>query len=164
MAESHIVTALSAKRAEINGHVHDLERKLAHHRIAGPPQGPRPMETHMVRRLVPVLRRSSRRPKCSHSQPAKARREARNHIAASVCRHRRTRFNRDPGAEGLYWLPRIMEAEALKAEVQRRDLFRLAIHSTGRQATDEIAAGCRPYQETLKARSEVVLAGTRSDT
>lgn len=34
MAEPHIVTALRAKRAEIGGHVHDLERKLARHRAA----------------------------------------------------------------------------------------------------------------------------------
>jgi len=32
MAEPHVVTALRAKRAEISGHVHDLERKLARHR------------------------------------------------------------------------------------------------------------------------------------
>lgn len=32
MAEPHIVTALRAKRAEISGHVHDLERRLARHR------------------------------------------------------------------------------------------------------------------------------------
>ena len=32
MAETHVVTALRAKRAEISGHVHDLERKLARHR------------------------------------------------------------------------------------------------------------------------------------
>jgi hypothetical protein len=29
VAETHVVTALRAKRAEISGHVHDLERKLA---------------------------------------------------------------------------------------------------------------------------------------
>ncbi len=32
MAEPDVVTALRAKRAEISGHVHDLERKLARHR------------------------------------------------------------------------------------------------------------------------------------
>src|ERR1700704_3755120 len=32
MAEPHIVSALRAKRAEISGHVHDLERRLARHR------------------------------------------------------------------------------------------------------------------------------------
>jgi hypothetical protein len=32
MAEPHVVTALRAKRAEISGHVHNLERKLARHR------------------------------------------------------------------------------------------------------------------------------------
>jgi hypothetical protein len=32
MAEPHVVSALRAKRAEISGHVHDLERKLARHR------------------------------------------------------------------------------------------------------------------------------------
>ncbi len=32
MAEPHVVTALRAKRAEISGHVRDLERKLARHR------------------------------------------------------------------------------------------------------------------------------------
>ena len=32
MAELHVVTALRAKRAEISGHVHDLERRLARHR------------------------------------------------------------------------------------------------------------------------------------
>jgi hypothetical protein len=30
----HVVTALRAKRAEISGHVHDLERKLARHRAS----------------------------------------------------------------------------------------------------------------------------------
>jgi len=34
MAELHVVTALRAKRAEISGHVADLERKLARHRAA----------------------------------------------------------------------------------------------------------------------------------
>ena len=34
MAELHVVTALRAKRAEISGHIHDLERKLARHRAA----------------------------------------------------------------------------------------------------------------------------------
>ena len=34
MAETHVVTALRAKRAEISGHVHDLERKLARHRAS----------------------------------------------------------------------------------------------------------------------------------
>jgi hypothetical protein len=34
MAEPHVVTALRAKRAEISGHVHDLERKLARHRAS----------------------------------------------------------------------------------------------------------------------------------
>ena len=34
MAELHVVTALRAKRAEISGHVHDLERKLARHRAS----------------------------------------------------------------------------------------------------------------------------------
>lgn len=34
MAELHVVTALRAKRAEISGHVHELERKLARHRAA----------------------------------------------------------------------------------------------------------------------------------
>ena len=34
MAEPHVVTALRAKRAEIRGHVHDLERKLARHRAS----------------------------------------------------------------------------------------------------------------------------------
>jgi hypothetical protein len=33
MTESHVVSALRAKRAEISGHVHDLERKLARHRV-----------------------------------------------------------------------------------------------------------------------------------
>jgi len=32
MPETHVVTALRAKRAEISGHVHDLERKVARHR------------------------------------------------------------------------------------------------------------------------------------
>lgn len=32
MAEPHVVTALRAKRAEISGHIADLERKLARHR------------------------------------------------------------------------------------------------------------------------------------
>jgi len=32
MTEPHVVTALRAKRAEISGHVADLERKLARHR------------------------------------------------------------------------------------------------------------------------------------
>ena len=32
MAEPHVVSALRAKRAEISGHVHDLECKLARHR------------------------------------------------------------------------------------------------------------------------------------
>lgn len=32
MTEPHVVTALRAKRAELSGHVHDLERKLARHR------------------------------------------------------------------------------------------------------------------------------------
>jgi hypothetical protein len=32
MAEPHVITALRAKRAEISGHVADLERKLARHR------------------------------------------------------------------------------------------------------------------------------------
>jgi hypothetical protein len=32
MAETHVVTALRAKRAEVSGHVADLERKLARHR------------------------------------------------------------------------------------------------------------------------------------
>src|SRR5271154_4736475 len=34
MAEPHVVSALRAKRAEISGHVHDLERKLARHRAS----------------------------------------------------------------------------------------------------------------------------------
>jgi len=34
MPEPHVVTALRAKRAEISGHVHDLERKLARHRAS----------------------------------------------------------------------------------------------------------------------------------
>jgi hypothetical protein len=34
MAEPHVVTALRAKRAEISGHVADLERKLARHRAS----------------------------------------------------------------------------------------------------------------------------------
>jgi hypothetical protein len=34
MAEPHVITALRAKRAEISGHVHDLERKLARHRAS----------------------------------------------------------------------------------------------------------------------------------
>ena len=34
MAETHVVTALRAKRAEISGHIHDLERKLARHRAS----------------------------------------------------------------------------------------------------------------------------------
>ena len=34
MPESHVVSALRAKRAEISGHVHDLERKLARHRAS----------------------------------------------------------------------------------------------------------------------------------
>jgi hypothetical protein len=34
MAESHVVSALRAKRAEISGHVHDLERKLTRHRAS----------------------------------------------------------------------------------------------------------------------------------
>ena len=29
MGETHVVTALKAKRAEISGYVHDLERNLA---------------------------------------------------------------------------------------------------------------------------------------
>jgi hypothetical protein len=32
MTEPHVVTALRAKRAEISGHVADLERKLVRHR------------------------------------------------------------------------------------------------------------------------------------
>jgi hypothetical protein len=32
MAEPHVISALRAKRAEISGHVHDLERRLARHR------------------------------------------------------------------------------------------------------------------------------------
>ena len=32
MGEPHVVTAFRAKRDEISGHVHDLERKLARHR------------------------------------------------------------------------------------------------------------------------------------
>ncbi|MDR3419988.1 MAG: hypothetical protein P4L80_01900 [Xanthobacteraceae bacterium] len=34
MAEPHVITALRAKRAEISGNVHDLERKLARHRAS----------------------------------------------------------------------------------------------------------------------------------
>jgi hypothetical protein len=34
MTEPHVVTALRAKRAEISGHVADLERKLARHRAS----------------------------------------------------------------------------------------------------------------------------------
>jgi hypothetical protein len=34
MAEPHVVTALRAKRAEISGHVHDLERRLVRHRAS----------------------------------------------------------------------------------------------------------------------------------
>jgi hypothetical protein len=34
MAEPHVVSALRLKRAEISGHVHDLERKLARHRAS----------------------------------------------------------------------------------------------------------------------------------
>jgi len=34
MPETHVVTALRAKRAEISGHVHDLERNLARHRAS----------------------------------------------------------------------------------------------------------------------------------
>jgi len=34
MSESHVVSALRAKRAEISGYVADLERKLAHHRTS----------------------------------------------------------------------------------------------------------------------------------
>jgi hypothetical protein len=34
MAEPHVVTALRAKRAEISGHVHALERRLARHRAS----------------------------------------------------------------------------------------------------------------------------------
>lgn len=32
MAEPHVIAALRAKRAELSGYVHDLERKLARHR------------------------------------------------------------------------------------------------------------------------------------
>ena len=34
MGETHVVTALKTKRAEISGHVHDLERKLVRHRAS----------------------------------------------------------------------------------------------------------------------------------
>jgi len=34
MAEPHVVLALRAKRAQISGHVADLERKLARHRAS----------------------------------------------------------------------------------------------------------------------------------
>ncbi len=34
MPEPHVVTALRAKRAEISGYIHDLERKLARHRAS----------------------------------------------------------------------------------------------------------------------------------
>jgi CspA family cold shock protein len=34
MAELHVETALRAKRAEISGHVHNLERKLGRHRAS----------------------------------------------------------------------------------------------------------------------------------
>src|SRR5437899_1031266 len=34
MTEPHVVTALRAKRAEISGHIADLERKLARHRAS----------------------------------------------------------------------------------------------------------------------------------
>lgn len=34
MSEPHVVSALRAKRAEISGHIHDLERKLARHRAS----------------------------------------------------------------------------------------------------------------------------------
>jgi len=34
MAETHVVSALRAKRAEIAGHIHDLEKKLARYRAS----------------------------------------------------------------------------------------------------------------------------------
>jgi hypothetical protein len=32
MTEAHVVSALCAKRAEISGHIHDLEKRMARHR------------------------------------------------------------------------------------------------------------------------------------
>lgn len=34
MAEPHVIDALCAKRAEINGHIHDLEKRIARQRVA----------------------------------------------------------------------------------------------------------------------------------
>jgi hypothetical protein len=34
MAEAHVVPALCLKRAEISGHIHDLEKKITRHRLA----------------------------------------------------------------------------------------------------------------------------------
>jgi hypothetical protein len=34
MAESHVVSALRLKRAEISGHIHDLEKRIARQRVA----------------------------------------------------------------------------------------------------------------------------------
>ncbi len=34
MAEAHVVSALRAKRAEISGHIHDLEKRIARQRVA----------------------------------------------------------------------------------------------------------------------------------
>jgi len=32
MAETHVISALKAKRAEVSGHIHDLEKRIARHR------------------------------------------------------------------------------------------------------------------------------------
>jgi hypothetical protein len=34
MAEPHVASALRAKRAEIAGHIHDIEKKLARYRVS----------------------------------------------------------------------------------------------------------------------------------
>ncbi len=34
MAEPHVISALRAKRAEISGHIHDLEKRIARQRVA----------------------------------------------------------------------------------------------------------------------------------